>query len=83
MQVNYNDIQQVVRVGPYRAKGPPRPLLVKFKDIELRNQVLAQRHMIKNNPNCSKIWINEDLSEKAKKHRYELKILGESVWDTK
>ena len=77
LQITPSDIEQAVRVGPYRAKGPSRPILVKFKDIELRNQVLAQRHQIKYNPNCSKIWINEDLSEKSKKNGYELKILGD------
>ena len=77
LHINYNDIEQVVRVGPYRATGPPRPMLVKFREVDLRDQVLVRRHLIKNNPNCSKIWINEDLSEKSKKIRYEMKILGD------
>ena len=37
--------------------------------------MLIRRHLIKKNPNCTKIWINEDLSEKNKKTRYELKVL--------
>ena len=72
-----NDKEQAVRVGAYRQRGPPRPILVKFWDVSDRDQVMANRHLIKNNPNCSSIWINEDLPEKNKKTRYEMKILGE------
>ena len=77
LPINLNDIEQAVRIGTFRQKGPPRPILVKFWDISVRDQIMANRYLIKSNPNCSKIWINEDLPEKNKKIRYKMKILGD------
>ena len=77
LPINLNDIEQAVRVGTYRQRGPPRPILVKFCDVFVKHQVMANRYLIRNNPNCSKIWINEDLPEKSKKVRYKMKILGD------
>ena len=77
LPVNINDIEQATRIGMYKPKGPPRPILVKFWDVFVRDQVMANRHLIKNNPNCSKLWLNDDLPEATKKARYELKILAE------
>ena len=77
LPISYHDIDQATRVGPFKLRGPPRPILVKFRDVAARDDIMARRHLIKNNPNCSKIWINEDLPEKVKKSRYQMKILGD------
>ena len=75
LPININDIEQANRVGMYRPKGSPRPILVKFWDVFVRDQVMANRHLIKNYPSCSHLWFNEDLLEAAKKMKNEMKIL--------
>ena len=75
--VNHYDIEQTIRIGSFRTQGPPRPILVKFRDYTTKENVMLKRNQIKINPQCKNIWLNNDLIEETKRVRAEMKTLGD------
>ena len=80
-QIDPYSIDQAVRVGHFNPKAPPRPILVKFLDLSTKEVIMSRKHLIKENPNCKYVWLNDDLSEESKKTRAEMRTLGNLAVD--
>ena len=80
-QIDPYSIDQTVRVGQYNPKASPRPILVKFIDLATKEAIMARKHLIKTNPNCKHIWLNDDLSEVNKRTMAEMRTLGNLAVD--
>ena len=80
-QIDPYSVDQVVRVGQYNPKAPSEPILVKFIDFATKEAIMARKHLIKANPNCKNIWLNDDLSEENKRTRAEMRTLGNLAVD--
>ena len=76
VQVTPQEVDQVFRVG-HKSKTNPRATLIIFTKQSTRDKVYRARFEIKNNPACSKIWINEALDDLQRQERAELKALSE------
>ena len=59
----------------YDTKRRTRPIIVTLTKVSTRNEILKNRLVIKQNPNCIDIWLNEVISETARIQRNELHTL--------
>ena len=66
LSIRISDIAFARRVGK---KGRnPRPVVVSFKQKDLRDKVMAHRNAIKKKDDYSEFWINADLTDELKDH---------------
>ena len=70
-----NEIDAVKRVGKIKKDGYPRPIICTFMRQTVRDGIYSKRNLIKANPKCAQMWINEDLSEETKENRANLRAI--------
>ena len=72
--VDPKEIDEVYREGIYN-KRRSRPIIVTLTKISTRNEILKHRLVIKQNPHCKNIWLNEVVLEQVRVQRNELHAL--------
>ena len=72
--VDPKEVDQVYREGIF-SKWRARPIIVTLTKISTRNELLKNRLVIKQNPNCKDIWINEVVLDQVRVQRNELHAL--------
>ena len=72
--VDPKEIDQVYREGNY-SKRRARAIIVTLTKISTRNELLKHRLVIKQNPNCKDIWLNEVVLDQVRTQRNELHAL--------
>ena len=72
--VDPKEIDQVYREGIY-SKQRARPIIVTLTKVSTRNELLQNRLVIKQNPNCKDIWLNEVVLDQTRVQRNELHAL--------
>lgn len=68
------DIDNVYRLGKPKRKGS-RPLIISFSFSHIRQMVLTAKYYMKNL--ALKYYLNEDLTQEARDHRANLKVIAE------
>ena len=74
VKVHTLEIDQIHREGIFNRRRP-RPIVVILTRATTRLEILRNRNVIKKNPNCHDIWINEVIPEQTRIHRNELHAL--------
>ena len=72
--VDPKEIDQVYREGNY-SKRHACAIIVTLTKVSTRNELLKNRLVIKQNPNCKDIWLNEVVLDQVRKERNELHTL--------
>ena len=71
-----NEITEAYRLGKYNAKEKrPRTITITLTSRSKRNLLQRNRMIIKTNPACSQIWINECLDDEQKRNRAEMRVV--------
>ena len=65
----------VSRLGKKYEGNRPRPILVSFVRMSLRNSILRSRLHIRNHQKCQGVWIHEDLDDCTRQHRADIRAL--------
>ena len=55
----------------FRPGNKAKPILVVFKSIAQRDSIMGKKKSLKNRPNLSKVWLNEDANPKIRKQKLE------------
>ena len=74
VKVHAFEIDHVHREGNFNRRRP-RPIVVILTRTSTRLEILRNRNVIKRNPKCRDIWINEVIPEQTRIHRNELHAL--------
>ena len=74
VNVDPKEIDQVYREGNY-SKRRVRAIIVTLTKVSTRNDLLKNRLVIKQNPNCKDIWLNEVVLDQVRTQRNELHAL--------
>ena len=74
VSVHPKEIDQVYREGVF-SKRRNRPIIATLTKVSTRNELLKNRLVIKQNPNCKDIWINEVVLDQIRVQRNELHAL--------
>ena len=71
------DIEQVYRLGTkMRNEKRPRPIMVKMKETQKRNQIYYARSKLKGNPTFERIWMNDDVIQNTRRIREDLRSVS-------
>lgn len=68
------DIENAHRLG--NPGDTKRPLLIKFKSIEMKKAIMQKKASLKKSKNLKKIYCNDDLPDTARKIRQEIREIG-------
>ena len=79
IKLDPKEIDNAVRVGPFRGLNRPRPIQVSFVSTYTRNLIFQRRNYLKQNKNCLGLRIVEDLPEGVQASRYTLKVVAEQA----
>lgn len=72
--IDAKDIENAYRMGaPGEAK---RSILVKFKTMDTKKEVMAKKSSLKDKKNLKKVYCNEDLTENTRKTRQTMREIG-------
>lgn len=75
--VTKHDIEAAFRLGKFNPQSKkPRQVMIKFKDQNLRNDVLFSKGLLKGKQAFRRIWINDDVSEGTRKLREEARTIN-------
>ena len=73
-----NQIAEIYRLGKFNPHDKrPRAIKVTFTTKGTRNHIYTNRFLIKQNPACKSIWINESLDEEQKHIRSEVRAIAD------
>ena len=79
IKLDPKEIDNAVRVGPFRGSDKPRPIQVSFVSTYTRNAVYQRRNNLKQNPHCLGLRIVEDLPESIQADRHTLRVVAEQA----
>ena len=76
--IHEQDLDEVFRLGAKSdSRHKPRPIVMNFTRRHVRDNIYKARSNIKNNPSCSKIWINEDIDQCTRQERADLRAVAD------
>ena len=70
------DIDFVYRIGKPRPDGRPRPILVHFKSVAVRNNIYFGRSKLRGVDEWKFVYVNDDVNESTRKKREELRAVA-------
>ena len=84
VNVNTSHISRSHRLkrNPNHTRNLPRPIIVKFVNYDVREQVYVNRNVLRTLPNCKRVFINENLTFYRKGLYREIRKLHGFGWST-